>query len=600
MAILRANWNQERDYWANFEPFVADCLKSWPNGKAVKPDALRDALAERFSIPVVPINTAQMLRDRAFRSRLLTRNAITRSFHPNPAELDGLPDLQVESKSALASMEELCRRLVVFARDAYDLEWSQEAAEAALELFVEEFSVELAMARREGLEAEVEAQADERLLVVQGFARRAVERDQATLELLEAMVKGSMLANVLYFSGVGSWTPSFPHLVVYLDTTPVIRMLGLAPDALSKAAQEMLALIKEFGITPRIFEHTATEIQGVLDGVKHGLRRVRSGEAGLDQMGTVNREVVDHLISKGSGPADIEEIVADLDRRLLAMGIQSEERPDRPQRPDFDEARLDETLQEWIGYRFSGPREKDVDSLIGVHVLRDKQECRELTKTPALFVTANERLARASQAYFKADGLANSIPHCITDVSLTTQLWIRRPEKQPDLARTVLIAESYAALSPTPEMWERYLAEISRGRERGNLTDQQVKTLVYSISARERLLEVTHGDPDAVDEQTPFEVLKRHERELTRPAAERAEAAEEEARKARELADSAQRERDALRESAEAAKTRADAADERAAVLEKQLGDLAAWKQVAVRVLGALLSAVAALRQPSF
>jgi hypothetical protein len=88
----------------------------------------------------------------------------------------------------------------------------------------------------------------------------------------------------------------------------------------------------------------------------------------------------------------------------------------------------------------------------------------------------------------------------------------------------MLIADCYAALSPTPELWERWVGAIGRLRERGDLTDEQVQTLIYHQQAKVVLFERTHGDPEAVNERTVAEVLDGVERDLRRPAEEAAEA----------------------------------------------------------------------------
>ena len=75
MAIVKPNWNEDGGYLSNFEPFVAEVLRTWPSGDSVPPEALRDQLSERFSIPTLPINAAQALRDRAANHGLLQRAA---------------------------------------------------------------------------------------------------------------------------------------------------------------------------------------------------------------------------------------------------------------------------------------------------------------------------------------------------------------------------------------------------------------------------------------------------------------------------------------------------------------------------------------------
>ena len=520
-AILKANWNANKDYLSNFEPFVAETLKTWPDGDQVKPMMLRERLCKDFSLPAIPINTAELLRERAAKAGYVRRTR-GNGYVPNRDKLDGLPSIRVGAADVGRHIAALEDAVIAYAKEVHGLDWSQGDAEAAIEGLVDEFSVELALARRSGVITNNDDQQDERLAVISGFARRAVERDQTNLNYLEEMVRGSLLANVLYFQDLGSWSPKMRDLIVYLDTTIVIRLLGLAPDAQGEAADELRQLLRNFGIGMRVFDHTVVEIQGVLEGVAAGLREARQGRVDLQQHASVDREVLDHLVKKGTDPADIAAIIADLNRRILKAGIQIVDTPDYPERPDFNETRLDELLQEVVKYRYESVRRKDVRSLIGVHLLRRGHEPRELGTARALFVTSNVKVVRAGQRFFRESRLAAPVPHCLTDLSLTTQLWLRAPLTRPDVPRKLLIAESYAALDPGPELWERYLTAIEKQRDEGNIDDVQVKSLVYSDAAREAFLEITHGDPDAVDAETPIEVISRYETELVRPEQEKA------------------------------------------------------------------------------
>jgi len=133
------------------------------------------------------------------------------------------------------------------------------------------------------------------------------------------------------------------------------------------------------------------------------------------------------------------------------------------------------------------------------------------------------------------------------ETALTAQLWVRMPHPAPDLPRKLLIADCYAALNPSPALWERWVAHIVRLQEEGAVTDEQVQTLIYHEQAKSKLFEVTHGDPDAVGDETVTEVLDRFESDVRRPAEQEA-AAERARRKAAEAAaHEAGQERDALR-----------------------------------------------------
>jgi hypothetical protein len=109
MAILLANYDVDRDYFSNFEPFVLDCLREWPERRPVKPMELRTEIAGRFSLPDIPINTVTMLRERAARGGYLRRRG--QEFYPLPSKLQSVAEIAPERTETLAHFNalRLCR-----------------------------------------------------------------------------------------------------------------------------------------------------------------------------------------------------------------------------------------------------------------------------------------------------------------------------------------------------------------------------------------------------------------------------------------------------------------------------------------------------------
>jgi hypothetical protein len=123
------------------------------------------------------------------------------------------------------------------------------------------------------------------------------------------------------------------------------------------------------------------------------------------------------------------------------------------------------------------------------------------------------------------------------------------------LPRRQIIAISFAALNPPDEVWRRYLTEVRRLQERGELTEEQVGLLLFSPDARLELMNATEGDAGALAAGTIAQVLERAEAaarqevevELVRERGRRADAEREavservraaaEARRAERLAD---------------------------------------------------------------
>lgn len=521
MAILLANYDAERDYFSNFEPFVLDCLREWPERRPVKPMELRTEIAGRFSLPDIPINTVTMLRERAARGGYLRRRG--QEFYPLLSKLQNVPEIAPERTETLAHFNALRDSVREYAQRVYGREWSTQQTEAALEAFVDEFGVEMAIARHAGT-LRGDPQTDQALTIVHSYARRALDRDPVSLGYLEEMVKGSMLTNVVYFQDLGTWTDSLDKLVVYIDTPLALKLLGMEEEERSSAALELLRMMAEFSIPVRIFEHTVEEVMGVLGGIKHGLQRARRRDLDGETVGAFNRETVEHLLERDVAPSDIEELMSDLGERLRQLGILTEPTPAVRRGLSLNERRFEEVLAE-AGYTKDAQKAKDVRSLTAIHRLRDGRAIQELSSAPAVFLTSNPRLVKASRQFFTAEGHASKVAHCISDVSFTTQLWLRRPEAGSQVPRKLLMAESYAALRPPPEMWSRYLRKIEKRREQGDIDDRQVKVLVLSNAGREGLLEVTGGDPDAITDETPIEVLSRYEEVVTRATTEDRDAA---------------------------------------------------------------------------
>jgi hypothetical protein len=525
MAILLANYDAERDYLSNFEPFVLDRLKSWPVGEEARPKQLCQALSEAYHLPSIPINTVTELRDRVRRAGYLVADPIGR-LYPNPDALAKVPNLISDRSEFLDHFDALAEAIVSYAWEVHNRAWTKAEAEAALERFVEEFSIELAMAKRAGdVDGSPTLSRNEALAVVHGFARRALEQREASLDYLEEVVRASMLANVIYLQDLGKWKPNLDHLVVYLDTTIAFRVLELTDEEVSEAARQLIDLLHEFSVPVQIFDHTLVEMQRVLEGVQTSLRTINTkGKTNLEQLARQGQEVLAHAIRQGWGPADVEEVIAELKSRLGGQKIAIAATPKPDPKLALDERRLDEILRQ-LGFPRESQRVKDIQSLVAIHALRGGRSYTELGQARAIFVTSNDRLVKASNFWFDEQGRRSIVPQCTGEVSFTTQLWLRKPEERPNVARKFLIAESFAALNPEPELWERYLDRIAQRRNRREITDEQVKALVFSTEAKERLVELTHGEPERIDDEAIGEVLASYEERIPAKVAEQLESA---------------------------------------------------------------------------
>jgi hypothetical protein len=507
-ALFKANYDDGRDYLTNFEPYVANVLKDW-SGEPVKPQALRDALEDRFAIPPMPINTAELMRTRAMRQGWIRRDS-NRDFFPNPRRLDTVEDITTGAKEVLGHVEWLIDRFRIHAREEHDLDWSSSQASGALERFVEEFSFELAVAKRNRGNLATDLPDDHGMTVAHSFVRLAYSsQDEHTLANLEEMVQGSMLANVLYYHQLGSWSEDLSGVTVYLDTAVALRALDITLVPFAAAADEMMAMLRALEVNVRVYEHTVEEMHRILVNVAAALRRGDlihpRGRAGRRP----NREVSDAALVRNWTATDLEDKAASLRSKLRAARIQEVEKPVLSERYDALATQLNAALNQKISYGKDEAIDKDVQSIISTHYFRRDHECRTLAKTPAIFVTSNPKLALVMQEFFEEDLETASIPHVCTDVSITNQLWMRGPFKKRDVPRRLLIAESFAGLSGEGVDWDVHLQTIAQHQVEAGIDAERVKMLVGEMEGRKSLRQAQIGEGEEAEEETerPVDVL---------------------------------------------------------------------------------------------
>lgn len=520
LALLQANWDSRKDYLANFEPFLLMELQRWDVGAEVESARLSQHIQNGSGI-ALPVNVTKSLVKRAARAGFLSRDEATGKLYVVPEKLEELEDLSLVRTRARNSIEDLIGRLQRYAQEHHELNWTAEEADAALSAFLDEMGLAFLVGRRRGEAPQPTNGAGQKVAVVQAFARHAFDDDERSLSLLEQAVHGSMLATVLHYERPEDAQRRLGSLVVYLDTPIVLRLLGVSLPQLSDAAVEMRDLLREHEVPCRVFRHTVEEVRGVLASTAANLRTSRSkAHTNTRNLSRTQREVLDHFVAEGRTAGDVETLSADLDQRLLKLGLNVDETPDHVERLTIDETKLADALQETVGYKSQAAKQRDIESLTAVHRLREGRSDSELGRAKAVFVTSNTALARCTRSFMRTEEHTGGVPHILSDIELTTQVWVRTPSARPDLPRKLLIADAYAALNPPPKLWDKYLTVIERLQQSGQVSEEQVAGLIHSMSARSEMVDLSLGDPNAVDEETVGEVLARLTDRLAGPLVE--------------------------------------------------------------------------------
>lgn len=493
---------------AMYAPFVYHCLAKSAD-EAVSTPVLQQSLRDDWGIQLPQAVINRILKRAQEDEKVSLVDGVYRT---RPENLSG-NDLSAARAEAARAGRELVDGVRAFAKEHFELEWSEQDAADATHRYLDAFSSRVLAAAVTGGDIEAAPpKIDPDRYVIHRFASHVNAANQRLFDALLTRVKGRMLADCMYYVDENrEEVPSLERVEIYLDGPVLLFVLGYAGPEVQGQYTELLEMLTTQAAVVRCFEHSVTEAREILDAAAS---KARTGQTGQGFHG----DVVSHLVRSDNSPEEIEILSNRLPNDLLRLGINPVETPARKEHLQSDETALDAQLQRRLGYSHKVARERDIDSLTAIYRLRDGREFRNLNECRALFVTHNFSLFRTATAFFRGRD-RKAVPPCAHDAALTTMLWLREPVAAPDLPRDRILGDAYAALNPKPELWLKYHEEIERLRSEGTLQEEDAVFLRYGREAQEVLMDETRGDADAFTSGTVAQVLRRA-REIARADAD--------------------------------------------------------------------------------
>ncbi|MDA8215795.1 MAG: hypothetical protein M0Z64_11065 [Nitrospiraceae bacterium] len=497
LAVLKANWDHHRgDFLENFVLIVAESIKLL-KAEIVTLQDVQNKLKSHFGLNL-PQNAIETILKRVKKRGYLRKE---REFYKKVHEqLDTLNYHDVQ-QDVLQKHERLIEKLKDHCNEKFNVVWSQEEADNALQAYLKENQYGLLNSSidEKRQKESPEAESKRSLFIVANFVKYLQEDYSSLFGYFEDIVKGSMLADAVFLPDPGRVSRKFRNTDVYFDTPFLINALGYAGLPRQSPCIELLDILYDTGANLRCFRHTVDEIRGILDAIAY---KIHSNNL-KDAYGPT----LEYFIANRYTASDIELLSTQLEKKLQTIRIKVVEKPDYEKRYVPDEAALEATLKANIEYAREDAAKHDVDSISAIIRLRRGKGCSFIEDCPALFVTTNVALADASQKFSLGDLNKRVIPPCYPDFKLTTILWLKNPINTPNLPRKRIIADYYAAIQPDDRLWRRYVSEINKLQSEKQVSEEDFYTLRYSLEAKETLMEKTLGDETAFTRGTVHEIL---------------------------------------------------------------------------------------------
>ncbi|MCA0297100.1 MAG: hypothetical protein LCH96_17650 [Actinobacteria bacterium] len=507
LALINVNWEVDRrSYLDNFVPFLLQAIRD-PKIRSWNEVEAQTQLARTFGLEVPSKVVGSLLR-RAVRRGFAVRDT-NRYTLTTEGRGDGLAAVESARADCRRQQRNLASSLATMVSGRFGLQWTVGEAEEVLASYIEQHAVPLLAASTRGAAIEPLEVPLGTEYIVSVFVAEIADSNAELFKYLDQMVKGSMLASALYVSVQADVNRRFSNTTLYLDAPVCLKALGLEGREAEVAARQVIAMAIRQGASVACFEHSVKEVVGVLDSAKSALS---SGVRRADELG-----VLAHLRASGTTASDVELMIERIEQKIEALGLRIETTPPYLDRLGVDEKALEEKLQKGVGYLHHPSLVTDLNSLTAIHRLRGGSSPRQLERCRAVLITDNDRLAAVGKSFF--DRTEHLWPVVMMENDLAALVWVKEPQRFPELPRAQVIADCYAALSPSPSLWHKVSEEIDRLQARGAITEDDVAILRYSHEASTAIMDATLGEPTRVTAPTIREALAQAKTMAAEPVA---------------------------------------------------------------------------------
>lgn len=369
------------------------------------------------------------------------------------------------------------------------------------------------------------------------FILEAKETDDILFAKIEVIARGAMIASAIYIDT--SNTPAFvkerrlTNLSVYLDTAFVLSALNYKRADQKKAADTLLDMLRENGASLFIFPQHKDEIVDIL-------RNFRDRDA----YDAKPSQPLERLEAERFTTIEIDQEIQSLTFSLKSLGI-----ADAPRESYLDEiGALKKNPATYIDYsglsdhvlkkiprysRSDKMLQNDIDAISYIVLQRDGMRYETIESCQSIFLTTNYSLVREANQFLRYSAYKMQISPIISDIDLTSILWIKYAMQNRNIPRLWLISAANAAVSPTASVMGKFYEITVRMSKKGDLTDDEAANLRYSTYARAEIMSACGGNPDMLDDTSVLAVRDRVKAKYTEKEAVATAAAKADAERAK-------------------------------------------------------------------
>lgn len=291
------------------------------------------------------------------------------------------------------------------------------------------------------------------------------EKESRIFELIYNIICGFMISNTIYMQVENNNSESLKKLDCYLDSPFILNVLGYKTNEQNKSAKRLIELLQEKNASIKCFKHNFEEVSNIIKNYKDNLNN------------RFKEKTLESLDIQKYKEKDVDIILKNLENIFRSNHIQIVDTPDYNEyKPTFEESELTSFLEENYNdkeEKITRIIEQDVKSISAIARLRRGEKYDKLEKSKAIFITTSTKLVHHIENFTKKKPF-EEIGYVISDMELTTVLWLKTFKKNPDLPKMKLIENARTALEPSPSIMKNFKETLERMQKSGIINDADV------------------------------------------------------------------------------------------------------------------------------
>jgi len=496
VAYLKARLDEGSDHLGIFMPLLLDVIARRGDSYFLASEVQQD-LVSVYSL-VMPQSTIDTLLKRATRKRYLKREFgryIKSQFPP-------IPNIEEKTHEIQAAQQKLAQAFVEHASKR-GITVDNEGALALLIGFLEDEQIALLLDSPVADKNEPKHTTRERATIAE-FFQYIVKDDPVLRAVLRPILEGLVLYHAAFLPNLTEGERRFRNLHVYFDSALVRQAIGYEGKVLQTIVRETMAVLTEAGARCLVFDKTVEEIRRILEyfeghiGTSHGRLTMRV------------TNMARHLVTSGYSVSDLREMEAFLEENIRNEGFRIAQTPRRVAEYTADEKSLQKRLSDPKAPDGASPRVMhDVDCLAAILTLRRARTTNLIENCAFIFASSSLPVIRNGTVWYEQDERGIGISPIVHIRALLNLAWLKKPKLCGDLKENELLAVCAAALSPSPDTWQRFLRHLENMEKTNKITSDETALVLVSRMSDKLLKEAELSEAGDADATTLEDVVDR-------------------------------------------------------------------------------------------